>query len=316
MHGVPSGELAVTARLRATAPWFSNVMDHLDQQWRLQLWAGRPWIAFRPLLLVGPPGTGKSHLARLIADASGCGHSVLSLAGVAVSSTVEGTARGFTSTMPCFPALAMSQHRTANPVLVIDEIDKAEGSSRHGDPVAALLSLIEPGSAKAFWDRCLLAKVDVSHVNWIATANDLTPLSAPLRSRFDIVKVGGPALAHFDVLLRTLLKNLGLGWGVPCGHLPRLHEQMVNALRKDFARHPFCSKARSAAASRDGGERDDDATIAAVGPACADLALSTRCRSAARPAGLTSCPFLAVEGRRLDFYIFGLALHMARPLAS
>lgn len=186
-----NGELDITARLRARAPWYREAIDLLDQQLRLQLWLGRPWIAFRPLLLVGPPGCGKSHLARMIAERAGVGHSILSLAGVADATTVEGTPRGFTSTMPCFPALAMAQHGTANSIVVADEIDKAGTSARHGDPVAALLTLIEPDTAKQYWDRCLLAPVDISNVNWILTANSLERLSAPLRSRLDIIKVEG-----------------------------------------------------------------------------------------------------------------------------
>lgn len=147
---LPSGELAIIARFRAVAPWFGPVIDHLDQQWRLQLWTGQPWLAFKPLLLVGPPGTGKSHLARLIAEASGCGHSVLSLAGVADARTVEGSPRAFTNTTPCFPALLMSQHGTANPIAVVDEVDKTTRDSRQGDPISALLSFLEPSTAATY----------------------------------------------------------------------------------------------------------------------------------------------------------------------
>ena len=78
MKTLASGELAITAYLRARAPWYEAAIDLLDQQWRLQLWLGKPWIRFRPLLLVGAPGCGKSHLARIIAARAGCGHSILS----------------------------------------------------------------------------------------------------------------------------------------------------------------------------------------------------------------------------------------------
>lgn len=232
-----NGELAITAHLRARAPWYSAAIDLLDQQWRLQLWLGRPWIAFRPLLLVGPPGCGKSHLARMIAERAGTGHSILSLAGVADATTVEGTPRGFTNTMPCFPALTIAQHGTANPIVVVEEVEKAGISARHGDPVTALLTLIEPGTARQYWDRCLLAPIDVSHVSWILTANSLDGLSPPLRSRLDIVQVDGPAPEHFGILLANLLDALAGQWGLQHCLLPDLAPEAEELLRRRYSRH-------------------------------------------------------------------------------
>ncbi len=237
MKPLANGELAITAHLRARAPWYATAIDLLDQQWRLQLWLCRPWIAFRPLLLVGPPGCGKSHLARMIAERSAVGHSILSLAGVADSTTVEGTPRGFTNTMPCFPALTMAQHGTANPIVVVEELDKAGVSARHGDPVTALLTLLEPGTAKQYWDRCLLAPVDVSHVNWILTANSLAGLPAPLRSRLDIVHVDGPSPEHFDILLANLFDEIAGQWRLPHTLLPTVAFEAEELLRHRFARH-------------------------------------------------------------------------------
>ncbi len=237
MKPLANGQLAITAHLRARAPWYGEVTDLLDQQWRLQLWLGRPWIAFRPLLLVGPPGRGKSHLARMIAEQAGLGHSILSLAGVADSTTVEGTPRGFTNTLPCFPALTMTQHGTANPIVLIEEVDKAGSSARHGDPVAALLTLIEPGTAKQYWDRCLLAAVDLSHVNWILTANRLDCISAPLQSRLDIINVEGPAPKHFNILLANLLDAIAGQWGLAPTQLPFLAPEAEDLLRHRFTGH-------------------------------------------------------------------------------
>lgn len=105
--------------------------------------------------------------------------------------------------MPCFPALTKAQRRTANPIAVIEEIDKA--NARHGDPVAALMTMIEPGTARQFWDRCLLAPLDVSQINWIFTANSLEGLSPPFLSRLDIMRVEGPAHEHFLILLVNFL---------------------------------------------------------------------------------------------------------------
>lgn len=237
MKPVGNGDLAITAYLRARAPWYEPVISLLDQQWRLQLWLGRPWISFRPLLLVGPAGCGKSHLAWMIADRAGTGASVLSLGGVADGTTIEGTPRGYTSTMPCFPALSMAQHSTANPIVVIEELDKATSTSQNGDPVAALLTQIEPRTARQYWDRCLAAPINLGYVNWIFTANSLVGLSAPLLSRMDIVRVTGPSIDHFGVLLDNLMHQVADEWGVSLAVLPHLEDEAEELLRRRFGKH-------------------------------------------------------------------------------
>lgn len=230
-------EIGLVRYLRGAAPWLVAAIDRIDAQLRLQLWAGRPWIAFRPLLLAGPPGCGKSHLARLIGQRAGTGHAVLDLAGISDARTIEGTARGWTSTQPCFPAIAMQQAMTANPVLTLEEIDKAGGSARNGDPLSVILTMIERSTAHAYYDRCLMAPIDLSHVNWIMTANDASRLPAPLRSRLDIVEVARPDPEHFDGLVGNILRDLARDWEVPVTALPGIEPAIDATLRRRFGRH-------------------------------------------------------------------------------
>lgn len=237
MHQRPDGQLALTARLLDAAPWLEQPIQLIDRQLRFQLWAGRPWIWFKPMLLVGPPGCGKSHLARLIAEQCGAGHASLDFAGTSDNRTLEGTARGWTNAQPCFPAITINRTRSANPIIAIEELDKAGGSRRHGNPLATLLTMIERSTAAVFFDKCLMAPVDLSHVNWIMTANSAHALPAPLRSRLTILEVTGPGPEHFEQLLANLVRSLAAQLELAQAMLPTLEPEVVALLRSRFLRH-------------------------------------------------------------------------------
>ncbi len=145
-------EPRIAATLRAEMPWMAAAIDRIADQTAFSLWAGRPWLAIRPMLLVRPPGAGKTHLARRLGTLSGCGDAVLSFAGVSSSAELAGNARGFRHQQPNFAAMTMLRTGSANPVIVIGEIEKAACGDM-GDPVLTLLGMLERSTAGRFLRR-------------------------------------------------------------------------------------------------------------------------------------------------------------------
>jgi ATP-dependent Lon protease len=201
----PSG-LPVMDALYEELPNFHEVLDDVRRQIALCQDSGDA-LEITPLLLLGPPGVGKTHFARQLAELLGTGMGFVSMSSLTAGWVLSGASSQWKGARAgkVFEALVDGDY--ANPVMVVDEIDKAGGEAAY-DPLGSLYSLLEHDTACSFIDEFAEVAVDASQVIWVATANDAQAIPDPILNRVNVYEVQPPDFEAARAIARRLYVKL------------------------------------------------------------------------------------------------------------
>ena len=210
----PPPSVAAVRSLAERFPNFAKVTGLVEVMTVLaRAWPGSP-LDLPPLLLVGPPGVGKTAFAIALAETIGVEWSLLGMSHATAGFDLGGLDSGYGGGGPGLLTrqIALSEH--PDRVAILDELDKPQ-SQLSSDPLGPLYQLLEPSTARRFRDDGVKVQIDMSHIRWIATANDLQRIDPALRSRFSEFQISPPTPEQAAVIVQNIYVDLleSKAWG-------------------------------------------------------------------------------------------------------
>lgn len=196
-------------------PNFSDVIAYYREQMALARVAEQSIFAANPLLIAGPPGIGKTAFCHAFSKTVATHFELISLSGMTAGFVIGGMSSNWADGKPGKIVEALARGHKANPLIVLDEIDKTGGDKRY-DPLGPLYQLLESETAKRFIDEGLEVPANCSHIIWIATANALEVIADPIISRFTVIEADAPAPNQMEKVLISIYQKVRCShpWGL------------------------------------------------------------------------------------------------------
>ena len=197
---------AALAPLAEDCPNFGEVLGDLTRYLGLAH-AGNGGFNVMPILLLGEPGVGKTHFARGLAKVMQTEFELISMNALSAGFVITGSSASWKGAKCGKVAERLVRGHYANPVVVLDEVEKASGSSQ-SDPLAALYQLLEPETARAFRDEFIDVEIDASQIFWVLTANSTDGIPSPLLSRMAVYEVPRPTFEQAAGIAQRIYRGL------------------------------------------------------------------------------------------------------------
>ena len=194
------------ADLYDVLPNFHAVLDDVRRHVALAQ-DSRDGMEVTPLLLLGPPGIGKTHFAKKLADLLGTGMNLVPMSSMTAGWLLSGSSSQWKGSRPGKVFEALVEGEYANPVIVVDEIDKASADAQY-DPLGALYSLLEHDTAQNFTDEYAEVAIDASQVIWVTTANDERAIPEPILNRMNVFEIASPTPAQARHIAQLLYHSI------------------------------------------------------------------------------------------------------------
>lgn len=193
--------------LQAAYPNFTKVIDFYRGQLALAVLNSPQVVSASPVLMVGQPGIGKTSFCQALAKTLNTEFTLVNLASVTAGFILGGMSSSWAEGKPGRVIETLARTQCANPVIVLDELDKATVDARY-DPLGPLYQLLEHATAQRFIDEGLEVPVDCSHILWLATANDSRLISEALLSRFTVIELVPPDENQQSAVFQSIYSNL------------------------------------------------------------------------------------------------------------